>query len=71
MCAAINRVDPIWTRYVKGLTRWDYGEISIDQARAINPAWADLVEHLNRPLVQRPRRWQVEGATDVICGEFS
>ena len=54
--------DPIWTRYVLGLTRWDCGDITMEEARALNPPWADLVDHMNELLHQMPPRWRVEGA---------
>ncbi|WP_141217222.1 SprT family zinc-dependent metalloprotease [Rhodococcus sp. 14-2470-1b] len=55
-------VDPIWTRYNMRLTRWDCGDISLDEARVLNPGWADLVERINSQQQQRPPRWHVDGA---------
>jgi hypothetical protein len=54
-------LDPIWTRYVLGLTRWDCGDVTMDEARTLNPDWADLVEHMNELLQQMPRRWHDPG----------
>lgn len=55
-------LDPIWTRYNLRLTRWDCGDITMDEARLLNPSWADLVDHINELLHQMPPRWHVEGA---------
>jgi len=55
-------LDPIWTRYNLELARWDCGDITMDDARKLNPAWADLVDHINELLDQMPPRWAVEGA---------
>ncbi len=54
--------DPIWTRYVLRLTRWDCGDITMEEARTLNPDWADLVDHMNELQEQMPPRWYVEGA---------
>ncbi|OMC51912.1 hypothetical protein A5742_17390 [Mycolicibacterium fortuitum] len=54
--------DPIWARYVLRLTRWDCGDVTLEEARILNPAWADLVEHMNELVQQMPPRWYVEGA---------
>jgi hypothetical protein len=63
MCATISLgLDPIWTRYNLRLTRWDCGEITMEEARSLNPDWADLVDHINQLLQQMPPRWHVEGA---------
>ncbi len=55
-------IDPIWTRYNLQLTRWDCGGISLEQARQLNPGWAELVEHINELLKAMPPRWTVGGA---------
>jgi hypothetical protein len=55
-------LDPIWTRYNLRLTRWDCGDITMDEARLLNPSWADLADHINELLHQMPPRWHVEGA---------
>ena len=54
--------DPIWTRYTLGLTRWDCGDITLDEARILNAGWADLVEHMNALLEQMPPHWVMEGS---------
>ena len=54
--------DPIWTRFILGLTRWDCGDITMDEARTLNSAWADLVDHMNELQRQMPPRWYVDGA---------
>lgn len=56
--------DPIWTRYNYGLTRWECGGITMDQARVLNAGWADLVDHMNDLVKQRPPRWDVPGLLD-------
>jgi hypothetical protein len=55
-------LDPIWNRYNLRLTRWDCGDITMEEARLLNPDWADLVDHINQLLHQMPPRWHVEGA---------
>ncbi|MDG4667968.1 hypothetical protein [Mycobacterium sp. 236(2023)] len=54
-------LDPIWTRYNLGLTRWDCGGITMRQARTMNWRWARLVAHLNKLQREMPPRWYVEG----------
>lgn len=54
--------DPIWTRFILGLTRWGCGDITMDEARILNPAWADLVGHMNDLQKQMPPRSYVDGA---------
>lgn len=54
-------IDPIWTRYNLRLTRWECGDITMEQARVLNPDWAELVDHINQLLHQMPPRWHVEG----------
>lgn len=54
--------DPIWTRHTLGLTRWDCGDISLEEARLLNGGWADLVAHMNALLEQMPPHWVMEGS---------
>jgi transcriptional regulator with XRE-family HTH domain len=61
MCYAVAlNLDPIYARHRMGLVRWDCG-VELDELRAINPDWVELVETMNRQLEQRPPRWVVEG----------
>jgi hypothetical protein len=55
-------MDPIWTRYNLQLTRWGCGDITLEQARRLNPEWAELVEHINELLKAMPPRWSVSGS---------
>ncbi|OZD03437.1 hypothetical protein CH275_16860 [Rhodococcus sp. 06-235-1A] len=55
-------MDPIWTRYNLQLTRWGCGDITLEQARRLNPGWAELVEHINELLKAMPPRWSVSGS---------
>jgi len=63
MLAAISlNADPIWLRYVVGLTRWDCGDVTLDEARAVNTEWAELVEKMNCQIEDRPSRWCEDGS---------
>ncbi|WP_344204362.1 hypothetical protein [Aeromicrobium alkaliterrae] len=61
MCYAVAmNIDPIYLRHRMGLVRWECG-VELDELRAINAGWVDLVESMNRQIQSRPPRWAVDG----------
>lgn len=61
MCMAVALgLDPIYMRHQMGLTRWECG-IELDDLKAINPGWVDLVNTMNQQLAERPPKWLVDG----------
>jgi hypothetical protein len=56
--AAFLGLDPVWVRTACSLSPHNC-HITLEELRAVNPAWVDDVEHLNQLGATRPSKWDL------------